>query len=77
MGKGVGFPLAAAVDDEFDDVWDCNLPGPEANAKGGGSGIGDGADVEDAVVEPRVWGFGILKFPGSGGGGGPKIINGQ
>lgn len=50
----MGFPLAAAVDDEFDDVWDCNLPGPEANAIGGGSGIGDGADVEDGVVDPRV-----------------------
>lgn len=43
MGKGEGFPLAAKDDDEFDDC-DCNLPGPEANAIGGGRGIGDAGD---------------------------------
>lgn len=62
MGKGLGFPLAAEDDDEFDDVCVFNLPGPEFRATGGGNGIGDDNEVGGA-------GMPIL---GRGGGGGPK-----
>lgn len=68
----MGFPLAAEDDDEFDVVYDCNLPGPAVNAVGGGSGIGDDEKLDKNGAGGKLGGLGI-EFPGSGGGGGPKM----
>lgn len=66
----MGFPLAAD-DDGFDEDCDCNLPGPELSAIGGGSGIGD--EKPFGGRGGRLGGAGgPLKAPGSGGGGGPE-----
>lgn len=65
------FPLAADDDDEFDDVCDCNLPGPALNKIGGGSGIG--AAEPKGAIGGSLGGAGIEPIPGGGGGGGPKI----
>lgn len=65
----MGFPLAAEDDDEFDVVWDSNLPGPEVKAMGGGSGIGDEKEADGSLGGLRI------EFPGNGGGGGPKNVN--
>jgi hypothetical protein len=73
----LGFPFAADVD-VFDDVWDCDLPGPVLKASGGGSGKAIDDDERPNGRGGGKLGAGgigllpLLKLPGSGGGGGPE-----
>lgn len=60
----------------FDDVCVCNLPGPALSAIGGGSGMAD--ERPKGKGGGRFGAGGILllplRLPGSGGGGGPKML---